>query len=345
MILRILLVFPLSILISSGEIEPGIAAKYPGDVGIDRDKEVVLAEDFEAASIEQISKQWTETSNHEGSALTLSKEIPQGTSGKQSLKVTATSGKDTGGHLFKVLKPGYDQLYIRFYVKFADDHGFVNHFVKLQGSIDPPNWTEGEAGYRHVKSFSTGLEPQRASYHTYPAVPYSPPGIWHFYSYWPEMRSWQNPDGTGTSYYGNDFEPKEPAIVPRDEWQCVEFMVKMNSSPEKSDGEQAFWINGELKGRFAPGSVNGYWMREVFRLDDQKGKAFEGIRWRAIPEININKVWLLHYVNPEEGTAKANAAYLAKHPETKINLKTSTVWFDHLVVAKSYIGPIGPDGK
>lgn len=343
MLLRLIPFFLITCGISPGETDQGIAAKYPGDRGIGEDAEVVLVEDFEAGSIGDIGKNWTETSNHEGNALTLSDEVLPGTGGKQSLKITATGGKDTGGHLFKVLKPGHDQLHIRFYVKFAADHGFINHFVKLQGSVNPPNWTEGEAGYRHTKSFSTGLEPQGASHHTYPAVPFSPPGIWHFYSYWPEMRSWQNPDGTGTSFYGNDFEPKEPAIVPRDEWQCVEFMVKMNSTPEKSDGEQAFWINGELKGRFAPGSVKGYWMREVFRLDDEKGKPFEGLRWRTDPAININKVWLLHYVNPEEGTAKANAKYLAEHPETKINLKTSTVWFDHLVVAKRYIGPMATE--
>lgn len=323
------------------EEEMGLAANYPGDIRIQMDTATVMVEDFEAPGVAEIGKNWTETSNHDGNALTLSADVPPGTPGQQSLKITATHGKDTGGHLFKVLKPGYDQLYIRFYVKFAADHGYINHFVKLQGSINPPNWTEGEAGHKHVNSFSTGLEPQKASYHTYPPAPFAPPGIWHFYSYWPEMRSWQNPDGTGTSFYGNDFEPETPAIVPRNKWQCVEFMVKMNSSPEKSDGEQAFWIDGQPKGHFAPGSVKGYWMREVFRLDDEKGKPFEGIRWRTDPRININKVWLLHYVNFNEGTKDMNTGYLAAHPDS-INMESSSVWFDHLVVARKYIGPITP---
>lgn len=135
--------FFLSSLLSPGATDRGIAAKYPGDAGIGNDSEVVLDEDFEASSVKEIGKNWTETSNHEDTALALSEEIPSGTSGKQSLKITANSGKDTGGHLFKVLKPGYDQLYIRFYVKFAVDHGFINHFVKLQGSVNLPNWTEG----------------------------------------------------------------------------------------------------------------------------------------------------------------------------------------------------------
>jgi hypothetical protein len=309
-------------------------------VGIGTDPDVVMVENFESDSVNEVGKQWTEVRNQDGAALALARDVPTLSKGKQSLQITATAGKNFGGHLFKVLKPGYDQLYIRFYVKFAADHGFVNHFVKLQGSINPPNYTEGEAGFKHLKSFSTGLEPQDASFHTYPTKPYGPPGIWHFYSYWPEMRSWQNPDGTGTSYYGNDFEPVEPCIAPRARWQCIEFMVKMNSAPDKSDGEQAFWVDGKLIATFAPGSVNGYWMRDVFRLDAEKGKPFGGFRWRTDPKVTINKVWLQLYVNPEEHTAEKNAAYLAKHPETKINQTSSVVWFDDLVVAKKYIGPI-----
>ena len=320
--------------------QAGLAAKYPGDAGIGRDPDVVFSENFEAGNLQAIGERWSDVSNADGAALALSGDVPSNTSGKQSLQVTATRGKNTGGHLFKVLKPGYDELYIRYYVKFAADHGFLNHFVKLQGSINPPRWTEGEAGHRHTKSFSTGLEPQEASHHTYPGKSFPPPGIWHFYSYWPGMRSWENPDGTGTSCYGNDFEPKDPAIVPRDRWICVEFMVKMNSSPEKSDGEQAFWIDGKLAGRFAPGSVAGYWMRDVFRLDDAKGRTFEGFCWRTDPLVTINKVWLLYYVNTEEGTGPMNDDYRAKNPQALINTQSGTVWFDDVVVAKRYIGPM-----
>jgi len=321
----------------------GLAAKYPGDKGIGRDPDVVFAEDFEEKNLQAIGERWSEVKNEEEKSLALSNEVPEFSSGKQSLKVTATRDKNTGGHLFKVLKPGYDELYIRFYVKFADDIGFINHFVKLQGSIDPPSYPEGEAGHKHTNSFSTGLEPQEISCMTYPFVPFSPPGIWHFYTYWPGMHSWQNPDGTGTSFYGNDFESKEPVIVPRGRWQCVEFMVKMNSTPEQSDGEQAFWIDGKLAGRFAPGSVKGDWIRDIFRLDEKKGKPFEGFRWRTDPRVLINKIWLLLYVNPSEGTAAKNGEYLAKHTDIKINTQTATVWFDDLVVAKKYIGPVQHD--
>lgn len=323
----------------AGESE-GLAAKYPGDVGIEHDSDVVFAENFEGKNLATIGQRWSELRNDKGTAMSLSKQTSKFSPGRQSLQITATRDQNFGGHLFKVLPQGYDELYVRFYVKFAADHGYLNHFVKLQGSVNPPPYPEGEAGHKHTNSFSTGLEPQSDYCLEYPYQPQPPPGIWHFYSYWPEMHSWQNPDGTGTSFYGNDFEPKQPVSVPRNQWQCVEFMVKMNSSPDKSDGEQAFWIDGQLRGHFAPGSVKGYWIRDIFRLDDEKGKPFSGFRWRTDPRININKLWLLYYVNPSEGTAQKNFNYRQKFPAANINLQTSTVWFDDLVVAKKYIGPI-----
>lgn len=316
----------------------GLAAKYPGDVGIERDPSVVFTENFEIGTFEEIGKRWGEIKNKDGKVMAFSPDVPAGSSGKRCIQMTATRGENEGGHLFKVFRPGCEQLYCRFYVKFAADHGFNHHFVKLQGSANPPRWPEGEAGYRHTKSFSTGIEPSDASRHTYQWKPFPPPGIWHFYTYWLDMRSWQNPDGTGTSFYGNNFEPKTPVVIPRDQWICVEFMVKMNSAPEKTDGEQAFWIDGQFAERFAPGSVKGYWMRDCYRLDDEKGKPFEGYRWRPDMSFNVNKLWLLHYVT--EKAFKQNDDYAAKRPDFKISAKTAAVWFDDIVVAQSYIGPV-----
>jgi hypothetical protein len=318
----------------------GIAAKYPGDVGFEKDPHVVFVENIEVGDIEEIGQSWGHLDNKNGKPLNLVADTPAGSTGKRSLQISATRGRYTGRGLFKVFKPGYDQLYCRFYVKFAADHGYVNHFVSLQGSVNPPSWPEGGAGHRHDNDFTTGLEPMNESRHEYPGRPFPPPGIWHFYTYWPEMRSWQNVDGSGTSFYGNNFEPKQPAVVPRDLWVCVEFMVKMNSTPDKSDGEQAFWIDGKLAGRFAPGSVTGYWMRSDYRLDDEKGNPFEGMRWRKDTRVNVNKLWLLHYVNWSEGTGAKNDAFAAKQPDAKINNESAAVWFDDIVVSSQYVGPI-----
>jgi hypothetical protein len=252
--------------------------------------------------------------------------------------MTATRGENNGGHLFMVLRPGHDRLFLRFYVKFGADSGFIHHFVHLGGEVDPPPWPVGRAGVRPVNYWSTGIEPAASSPQTYPARGFPPPGMWHFYTYWPKMRSWQNVDGTGTSFYGNNFEPEEPVVIPRDQWICVEVMVKMNSSPEVPDGEQAFWIDGKLAAHYAPGSVIGRWVRDTFRLDKENGQPFEGLRWRQDMRVNVNTIWLLHYVT--EDAFKRTDAYAANNPNATINTQALTVWFDDLVAATQYIGPI-----
>ncbi|MCR4413290.1 MAG: hypothetical protein NUV77_12800 [Thermoguttaceae bacterium] len=56
------------------------------------------------------------------------------------------------------------------------------------------------------------------------------------------------------------------------------------------------------------------------------GKPFPGFAWRTTPDLNINAIWLYRYMSqPEQGTSK--------------------VWWDHLVVAKKYIGPLTPVSK
>ncbi len=325
--------------------EPGLAAKYPGDIGVEEDPAVVFVESFDEGSLAAMVGRWSSAKNQGGMAF--SEDVPPGSPGGQSLQMTATRGKDEGAHLFHVFKPGYEQLYARFYVKFCEDHGYVHHFVKLQGAVDPPPYPMGGAGSRPKTSFTTGIEPARVDKNKYPGMEFPPPGIWHFYTYWPEMRSWETPeglpnnppDGTGRSFYGNYFGPIKHYVVPRDEWTCVEFTVKLNSDVAKSDGGQAFWINGELAGNFMPGAVAGYRMRDTFRNDptDERSKSFEGIRWRTDPRVEVNKLWLLYYMS--EGAFKGTEEQ-AQKLNVPVNTQQNNVWFDHLVVAKEYIGPL-----
>ena len=329
----------------AGPLQPvpqghGISAKYPGDQGIEKDTDVVFAENFEAGDVRALKSRWNDVSNREGKVLFFDDEVARASSGRRSLRVVATRGENTGGHLFKVLRPGYDRLYARFYVKFAPDHGFTHHFVHLQGAINPPPWPMGDAGKKPDHYWSSGIEPATASRHEYPSTPYPPPGIWHFYTYWIEMRSWQTPEGRGTSFYGNNFEPKSPWVIPRNRWMSVEFMVKMNTSADKTDGEQTFWIDGRLAGRFAPETVTGYWIRDNYRLDETDGRAepFTGFRWRRDARLDVNKFWLLYYVT--EKAFKQSEEYAARHAGFKVNTRTATVWFDDVVIAKKYIGPI-----
>src|SRR5690606_16174007 len=113
-----------------------------------------------------------------------------------------------------------------------------------------------------------------------------------------EMRSYQNPDGSGEIFWGNSFAPIPDMEIPRDRWIAAEVMVKMNSSPQERDGELAFWIDGKLALHLAPGTVKGYWLRDKFHRDDPhdpRNVPFEGFRWRIDPRVAINQLWLSTY--------------------------------------------------
>jgi hypothetical protein len=55
---------------------------------------------------------------------------------------------------------------------------------------------------------------------------------------------------------------------------------------------------------------------------DPNGAPFEGFQWRLDEALQLNWIWLLFY------TTRNPPGIVGK------------VWFDHVVVAKSYIGPI-----
>ncbi|MEA2063294.1 MAG: hypothetical protein U9P14_06330 [Gemmatimonadota bacterium] len=320
---------------------PGLAARYTGDAGIDTNEAVVFVEDFEEASLEDLFARWNDVSNEKDEVISFARDVPEGSEGEKSLQMAAHRSINTGGHLFKVFTPGYDQLYIRFYTKFAADHGFTHHFVRIRGMINPVQWPVGNVSKQPSTQWcGTDIEPLGAQFQlNQPAV--QPPGIWALSSYWPEMRSWQGEGGT--SFYPNLFEYKDPVAVGRDRWICVETMVKMNSSPDSSDGEQAFWIDGRLVARLAPGTPEGTWLKDKFHISGRYNtnpQPFEGFRWRQDMQLQWNRLWLLYYQSDK--AFQETDEYASQNPDSTVDTRKSTVWFDHIVVAREYIGPMGP---
>ncbi len=293
----------------------GLAGKYPQDVGIGRDPNVVFVADFEVESLDAVQARWESVSNAE--IMSLSADVPQASGGSHSLLMTHVGGRSTGGHLYRRLLPGYDRLYVRFYVKFDPNCYPIHHFVHVGGYNPPTRWPQGGAGTRPTgdERFTTGVEP------------YGDAWRWDFYSYWMAMRS--SPDNRS---WGHDFI-NDPALkVERGKWVCVELMMKMNDPPSAGNGEQALWIdgqswtkNGQLVSHLGPGLPRGKWVWDSF-LPDSQGEPFNGFRWRRTEKLNLNFLWLLLYITD------APPGHVSK------------VWFDHIVVAQEYIGPIRPAG-
>ncbi len=330
------IVFTLAAAASGASETAGIAHRYPGDQGIERAAGVVFVENFGDGTLDALRARWSDINNRGGKVLAFDGDAPAGSSVRRSLRMTATRGANEGGHLYRTFEPGYDRLFLRFYVKFAGDAGFNHHFVSLGGEIDPPKHAVGRAGLRPVDRWNSGIEPAaRAGF--------GPPGIWHFYTYWPEMRSWQSDDGKavnddGRAFYGNNFEPEAAVPAPRGGWICVEIMVKMNSAPDRYDGEQAMWIDGKPVARFAAGSMTGKWLRDQFRRDPA-GSPFEGFRWRTDLRVKVNKLWLSHYVSADQAFPRTDR-YADAHPGFSVNRESQTVWFAAIVAATEYIGPL-----
>ncbi|MBN1444151.1 MAG: hypothetical protein JXA90_15680, partial [Planctomycetes bacterium] len=244
---------------------------------------VLFVEDFETGTVEEIGARWGNITRREN--FEPSKDLHKASPGDLSIRI-----KDNG-HLFTHTR-GVDRMYARFYVKFHEKTGYIHHFVHLVADRTPTPWPKGGAGETPPgdAKFSTGIEPT-GRWGEFP-----PPGVWNFYTYWHEMKT----------KWGSVYNGKQTPIEPG-RWYCIEVLLEANSSPEAADGVQAFWVDGELYGRF------------------------DGFRWRTTDQLKINSFWLLYYNTDQP--ARHN-----KDPDP--SSRVMEVWFDDIVIATEYIGPV-----
>ncbi|MCA9264799.1 MAG: hypothetical protein KDA60_13155, partial [Planctomycetales bacterium] len=153
----------------------GIAARYPGDTGIESDEGVVFREHFNDA-LSVVKMRWE--SVHQEDLLSIDADVPNSRDGNRSLLVTHLGGESDGAHLYRRLGKGYDKLHYRFYVKFDSACAPIHHFFHVGGYAPPTAWPQGGAGVRPsgTERFTTGVEPFGNNWQ------------WDYYSYWRDMR-------------------------------------------------------------------------------------------------------------------------------------------------------------
>ncbi len=307
---------------------PGLAAQYPGDVGLELDPRVVQVEKFEQADVATLAAQWEAVLAPGDMSFTA--DVPPGSAGHQSLLMDRQSG--SGGSLYRRLQNvaggfGYDRIFARYYLKFSEDCAELHHFgTCLGGNFPATPWPSVKAGLRNdgAKSFWSGIEPFGKAW------------TWDFYTYWCEMRG-SPPRG---QTWGNSFIHDPKLAVDKGRWICVEQMIRMNDVGD-TNGEQALWLDGKLVAHLGKGFPRGRWTFDKFEpgqggdgvrwndaLGDREhfdvpegGAPFDGYRWRTVPGLNVNFVWLYVYAT-KEGRIRVN--------------------FDDVVVATEYIGPLAP---
>ena len=292
----------------------GIVSRYPNDVGIENDPDVILFDGFESyTSPSQLTTKWdraghlpwkriaTEPGNYVGGHKGLEMQLP----------ISQTEVSNAFG---KNINPEESVLYVRTYEKW--DLGFsvttgghngtriIGHSPSTPGTPPP---RDGTGWFVFLLQSNKGRTGRAGEVQ---------PGFGHVYAYWPFQRTgygdhWYS-DGTVIPYspvIGNKgdwlaYPAQYPDFVPMPNWQpvrgvwyCYEFMVKINDLGRRN-GEVAYWIDGELK---------GHWTNLFMRSVD----------WLKINDANfvMHALWT-----------------------TRVNKK----WYDNVVIARSYIGPISP---
>lgn len=204
------------------------------------------------------------------------------------------------------LLDGYDQLYFRTWVKLAPDHERVHHFLAIAGTRPERYWDSyGNAGCRpNGRSVAETTLDFTTDHELF------------FYTYTPDMHCDSGGycsgeyaksicDGCAAKdmactdvqecCWGNLYGERPWPALPKGEWVCIEMMMELNT-PGRHDGRMAYWMNDVLQHE----ETNMY--------------------WRDVPELQLNKVRLQHYLAPGDAT------------------QSNRVWFDDVAVSTERIG-------
>lgn len=234
----------------------GLATKYAGDVGLDKDPAVVFFEDFESGNL----KKWDDyDGNREPFNLLMAASGPAGNRKNHVVRLRAPAGEPGGADVTKVLPTSYDRLYARWYLQYEPGFNFnaPNHGGGLHaGARD----RIGRSGVRPSDWFSSVID--------YTADTHQPVA----YTYYPGMyQDCADPNGRcwgdrfpGAAEGGYAAKPhhrgKQNLPVLRDgRWYCIEIMLDggtPTASDKGADGLLNYWIDGEESGPF-----HGLWLR------------------------------------------------------------------------------------
>jgi len=136
----------------------GLAAKYPGDVGIGHDAAVVFADGFEdiedavmeTSAYPQKGNQWDSA----WGMVRIAREPENIHTGRQAIEITHTVPGSHGAE--KRLDPGHDTLFLRYYMRYAKEFPGCHHTgMAIEGAV--PGITIGS---------STGIRPDGRNHFT-----------------------------------------------------------------------------------------------------------------------------------------------------------------------------------
>lgn len=282
----------------------GIAAKYPGDRGIEEDPAVILADGFEGCSSPADLRQKWDWLIHDGN-MRITEEAANVHSGKKALELTVPQqGDPLAIGVDKRIEDQRDVLFLRWYSKFDKDFAVRRSSVHNGGSISARYCPDGRATpgipadgrNKFLVNFesenSTGRSPGALNVYCYHAEQGGDYGD-HFYP--SGMVVPRSETRSGVATFGPRFVARPDVIPELGRWYCYEFMLKANTLGDR-DGRIACWLDGKLVADFP------------------------NMRLRDVDTLRIDRFGVGLFIG--SNTVRANAK-----------------WYDDVVAATSYIGP------
>jgi hypothetical protein len=283
----------------------GIAARYQDDQGIRADPDVVFAEDFESVSGSSLT--FSEDWSNVWGLLGITTAAGDVHAGARSLVVTATEPERSQGAMHDFGTGGFDKLFVRYYMKYHPEFPGMHH-TGIDIFAGAPGIGQGESTGVHpdgTNSFQALLDTLSPMFDWSPPGN-RPPGLLEVYCYHMDQLS-----NYGDIFYSTGEGNGNLALFGET------FVPRPNITPERGR-----WYSFELMLQAnTPGSRDG---RVAFWVDGSLAGDFPNIRFRTVDDLRINQVIITTYVS-----------------ELSAN---QTVWYDDIVVARSYIGPMVPTG-
>jgi hypothetical protein len=289
------------------EGDEGIAAGYPGDAGIDGDPAVIFFDDFEGYTA--ADDLWNRYDNvYQLDQIRFATEPENHYAGDQAIEFTVPQQEaELSNAVDKAVSPELDVMFLRYYSKFQPPFDVVGSSHN-GSSISAHYFVDGQATPGIP---ADGTNKFLVAYENWRGEPETmSPGLLNVYVYHPEQRD----------DYGDHFFPTG-LVMPNTSLPFdfgPDFMSRPDIIPELDRWycwEYMVQANtpGERDGRIAA------WLDGVLVAD------WQNLRLRDVPELTIDRFGLsLHIGSNPNGEQKK--------------------WFDNVVAATAYIGPIYTPG-
>lgn len=288
-----------------GAAGEGIAADYPLDMGIEAHPDVIFADDYESyTQASELSQRWDAV--YQTSQIRITTTADNVYAGDQALELEVPQQTgELSNATDKILTAELDVLFLRYYSKFEPPYDVVGS--SHNGAMISAHYFNSGMATPGVPAdgtnkFLANLENWRGE------ASKTSPGDLNIYIYHPEQRS----------QWGDHFFPTG-TVLPNSS-DPFDFGPSFTSRPDIIPELDRWYCYEYMVAANTPGARDGrisVWLDGVMVAD------FGNLRLRDVADLKIDRFGLSFHIgsNPNGATRK---------------------WYDNVVAATSYIGPMAP---